>query len=82
MKNNLISFLGGALFTAFTIPLIAEAVAVLEVLGECVRVKLAKLYYEDAKIVREASEEVEPEDTFAIGFQAPDNEYEEVDEDV
>lgn len=82
MKNNLISFFGGVFFTAFTIPLINEITAILGVLSECVQTKLACLYYADAKKLQEAAEPEAPEETFAIGFQAPDNEYEEVDEDV
>lgn len=82
MKNNLISFIGGALFTAFTIPLIDEIVTVIGVISECVQTKIACLYYQDAQRLREMAEPEPAEETFAIGFQAPEADDEEIDEDV
>lgn len=82
MNKNLISFIGGALFTALTVPLIHEIVSVLGVASEYIQTKIACGYYADAKKLQEATEQEVPEETFAIGFQAPDDEYEEADDDV
>jgi len=82
MKNNLISFIGGALFTAFTIPFINEVITVLGVIGEYCQIKIACKYYADAKKLQESAEQEDGEETFAIGFQAPGDEYEEADDDV
>lgn len=79
-KDNLFSFIGGAVFMIFAVPLLTEAIAIVETLGECARTKIACIYYNDAKQLRENSEEVEPEQTFAIGFQADPVEYEDEDE--
>lgn len=74
MNKNLISFISGAIFVAAVIPLISEAVTIISALSENVQTKISCKTYHHAKELQDLQAQVEKQNTFAIGFQAPSSE--------
>lgn len=74
MNKNLISFIGGALFVTAVIPLVSEAATIISTLSEYVQTRISCKTYHHAQKLQELQEQVEKQNTFAIGFQAPSSE--------
>ena len=74
MNKNLISFVSGAMFVTAAIPLISEAVNIISTLSEYVQTIISCKTYHHAKELQDLQAQVEKQDTFAIGFQAPSSE--------